>query len=287
MSARVLVTGAAGQLGRALLEVAWPAGLVPIGLTRTDLDIADPVALDRLLEQQRPVAVINAAAYTGVDQAESDRASAFRVNSAAVAQLAQATAARGVALLHVSSDYVFDGRKKTPYHECDAIAPLNAYGESIAAGEAALRLTNPLHVILRTSWVYAPWGKNFLQTILRLASEKPELRIVKDQWGAPTSALDIARTTLAACQGLLVQTFQPGTYHFAGGGETSWHGFAEAIVARARLATKAVPIPSADYPTAARRPANSRLDCSKITAALGTAPRPWQAMLDEVMARLV
>lgn len=287
MTAKVLVTGAAGQLGRALLAASWPEGLAPIALSRAALDITDASSIARHLDQQRPSAVINAAAFTAVDQAEQEQALALQINSTAVKQLAEATAARGIALLHFSTDYVFDGTKAAPYVEDDRPAPLNAYGASKLAGEAALRQSNPRHVILRTGWVYAPWGKNFLLTIRRLAAEQPELRVVSDQRGAPTSALDIAAAAVALCQGLVAQAVAPGTYHFAAGGATTWYDFAQVIVARAHLGSRVVPISSHAYGAPARRPANSCLNCGKITEALGVAPRPWQVMLDEVLALLV
>jgi len=286
MSGRVLVTGAGGQVGRALLAAAWPAGLAPLGLTRAELDIADGDAVARALDASGAVALVNAAAYTAVDKAESEPAAAWRGNAEAVALLAAATAARGIPLLQLSTDFVFDGAKGAPYLEDDAVNPLSVYGASKAAGEAAAR-ANPLHLVLRTAWVFDAAGRNFVNTMLRLMAERPELTVVADQRGQPTAAADIA-ATLARLLGLWQEGAAPwGTWHFAGGGETTWHGFAEAIVAGAaeRIGKRPPvrPLATADWPAAARRPADSRLDCGKLERAFAIRPRPWSAMLESVL----
>ena len=286
MSGTVLVTGAGGQVGRALLAAAWPAGLVPLGLTRAALDIADGEAVARALEESGAVALVNAAAYTAVDKAESEPAAAWRGNAEAVAVLAAATAARGIPLLQLSTDFVFDGAKGAPYLEDDAVNPLSVYGASKAAGEVAAR-ANPLHLVLRTAWVFDAGGRNFVNTMLRLMAERPELTVVADQRGQPTAAADIA-AALVRLLGLWQEGAAPwGTWHFAGGGETTWHGFAEAIVAGAaeRIGRRPPvrPLTTADWPAAARRPADSRLDCGKLERGFGIRPRPWPAMLQSVL----
>ena len=286
MSGTVLVTGAGGQVGRALLAAAWPAGLVPLGLTRAALDIADGEAVARALEESGAVALVNAAAYTAVDKAESEPAAAWRGNAEAVALLAAATAARGIPLLQLSTDFVFDGAKGAPYLEDDAVNPLSVYGASKAAGEVAAR-ANPLHLVLRTAWVFDAGGRNFVNTMLRLMAERPELTVVADQRGQPTAAADIA-AALVRLLALWREGAAPwGTWHFAGGGETTWHGFAEAIVAGAaeRIGRRPPvrPLTTADWPAAARRPADSRLDCGKLERGFGIRPRPWPAMLQSVL----
>ena len=284
---RVLLTGAGGQVGRALLAATWPEGLRPVGLTRAELDIADAAGVARALAASGAVALVNADAYTAVDKAESEPALARRINAEAVGVLAAATAARGLPLLQISTDFVFDGRKGAPYREDDAVNPLSVYGASKAEGEVAAR-ANPAHLILRTAWVFDAGGRNFVNTMLRLAAERPELTVVADQRGQPTAAADIA-ATLIRLLGLWRGGAAPwGTWHFAGGGETTWHGFAEAIVEQAapklgkRPAVK--PIRTGDWPAAATRPADSRLDCSALERAFAIRPRPWRAMLADVLA---
>jgi len=286
LTARVLVTGAGGQVGRALLAESWPAGLAPLGLTHAELDIADAAAVRRALEESGAVALVNAAAYTAVDKAESEPAPVRRINAAAVALLAAATAARGIPLLQLSTDFVFDGTKGAPYREDDAVNPLSVYGASKAEGEVAAR-ANPQHLILRTAWVFDATGRNFVNSVLRLMAERDELTVVADQRGQPTAAADIARTLLRLLA-LWREGARPwGTWHFAGGGETTWHGFAEAIVrgAAPRLGRRPPvrPIATADWPAAARRPADSRLDCGRLERAFGIRPRPWPAMLEAVL----
>jgi dTDP-4-dehydrorhamnose reductase len=222
---------------------------------------------------------VNAAAYTAVDKAESERDLAFAVNGTAPRVLAEDAKRIGALLVHYSTDYVFDGEKASPYVEDDAPHPINAYGESKLAGEQAILGSGCRHLILRTSWVYGPRGRNFYLTMLRLAKERPELRVVDDQLGAPTSSLEIARATPT----LLGKDAQ-GLYHMTAAGETTWCGFARAILARAGLATPVVPIATADYPTPARRPRNSRLDCTRLRADFGVALASWEEALAEVAA---
>ena len=189
---KILVLGTSGQVGHALMRASWPANAAVAGLARPAVDMADPGSLDRVMAEHAPDLVVNATAYTAVDKAESERDTAFAINRDGPAHLAAACAARGAALIHISTDYVFDGSKPAPYVEDDPVAPVNAYGASKEAGEAAVRSLAPRHVILRTSWVYAAHGANFVKTMLRLGRERPELGVVADQIGAPTAADDIA-----------------------------------------------------------------------------------------------
>jgi dTDP-4-dehydrorhamnose reductase len=236
--------------------------------------------------------VINAAAYTQVDRAESYQAVAFAINAAAPSRLAAETGRRGIPLVHISTDYVFDGKKGAPYHEQDAVAPLNAYGRSKLAGEEGVRAGNPRHVILRTSWAYSPFGTNFVKTILRLAAGRDRLPVVADQRGCPTAARDIAQACLDIAMqcGSEPQRSPYGVYHFAGAGEASWFELAETIVdlsARRRARSpRVVPIRTRDYPTPAARPPDTRLDCTAVVRAFGVAPRPWREALEETINRL-
>ena len=287
----VLVFGRTGQLGHAFEEMP---GWRLVG--RDEADLAEPGAAARLVAQARPAWVVNAAAYTAVDQAESEPEAARRINAEAVAEIAAAAAEAGAALLHVSTDYVYDGAKTGPWREDDPTGPLGVYGQTKLEGERLARAANPRTVILRTAWVYAPWGKNFVRTMLRLAAERPQLRIVDDQRGNPTSALDLARacrrvteTLEGAPGGAAAGDPRWGVYHYAGAGTVSWAGFAREIFRQAEArkliarAPQIEPIATADYPTPARRPANSALDCARFERAFGLAPRPWEAALAEVM----
>ena len=277
----ILVTGGSGQVGTALRGLGERFGVEIVAPDRAELDLTDAASIERAVAARDWSAVINAGAYTAVDKAESEAELAFAINADAPAVLARATAVRGVPLLHVSTDYVFDGAKDEPYVEDDPVAPLGVYGASTEAGERAVRDANPAHVILRTAWVFSPWGQNFVKTMLRLGAERPELRVVDDQRGCPTSAIDIAKALLT-----IAAAPRYGTWHFVCGGEASWFEFARAIFARAGAKPMLVPIPAADYPTPAKRPANSRLAVAKIDRDYGIRPRHWTEALDEVMAAL-
>jgi dTDP-4-dehydrorhamnose reductase len=287
----VLVFGAGGQVGRELTQRPVPAGLTVVGLGHAEADIADRDAVARAVRQHRPDVVINAAAYTAVDKAESEPERAFAVNEAGPRHLAAAAKEAGALLVHYSTDYVFDGRKAIPYVEADPIAPTSVYGRSKAAGEHAIRETAPRHVILRTAWVYAAHGHNFLRTMLRLARERDVVRVVADQHGTPTSAADIADATLAILAKPRDTDVGFGTFHLTNSGRTTWHGFAETIFARLARRGGRVPrleaIATADYPTPARRPAMSVLDGGKIERAYGIRLRPWQAALDDTIETLL
>lgn len=278
-----LVTGGTGQVGTALQRLAPRFGVEIVAPTRAEFDLGTSCAIDALLGRQAFAAVINCAAYTAVDRAESEPDLAFAVNSVAPELIAKATAARGIRLLHVSTDYVFDGSKLGFYDEGDPVAPLGVYGVSKEAGEAAIRAGHPDHVILRTAWVVSPWGNNFVKTMLRVGPERGQLRVVDDQRGCPTSALDIAEAllTIAAKPGAV------GTYHFVNTGEASWCELARYVFGRAHLDVGVEAITTDQYPTPAKRPANSRLSTAKLQQTFGIAPRPWQEAVGEVVDALV
>ena len=293
MTANILVLGRNGQVARELDRLGAPEGFQLVFAGREDFDLsagADPAAL---LETHAPVAVINAAAYTAVDKAESESDAAFRLNRDVPAAIARACAERGVPFVHFSTDYVFDGRKSAPYLEDDPIGPTGVYGRSKAEGEAAVTAAGGRHAILRTSWVYSAFGANFVKTMLRLSETRDELGVVADQTGRPTWARDCAEGALRSVKALLEGA--PGfggVYHLSGAGDATWADFAEAIfaefAARGGRRPKVNRITTADYPTPAARPANSRLDCSKLEAALGWKMRPWReglaACMDELTA---
>ncbi len=287
----ILLFGAGGQLGRELAALAQERGIALVGLTRTEGDITDAAAVAAALQRCRPGLVVNAAAYTAVDKAEHAVEAAYAANATGPAILAGATAAAGVPLLHISTDYVFDGSKTGPYAESDPVAPLGVYGASKAQGEALIRAAQPHHLILRTAWVYGLHGGNFLKTMLRLAAERETLRVVADQRGCPTATRDLAEAILAVRAALVAGAEPWGTYHFAGQGETTWHGFASDIVAAQAIVTgrapRVEPIATADYPTPARRPANSALDSGLFAATFGYRAKPWQERAREVVAALL
>ncbi|MBV9828167.1 MAG: dTDP-4-dehydrorhamnose reductase [Alphaproteobacteria bacterium] len=287
---KLLITGAGGQVGHALRQLPWPSGDEALAYDRSGLDIADREAVFARITANRPDLVINAAAYTAVDRAETEPEAADAGNRAGPANLAAACHERGIPLIHISTDYVFDGSKTGPYREDDPVSPLGVYGTTKEAGDRAVRETLPQHVIVRTAWVYSAYGHNFVKTMLRLASERPVLRVVADQTGSPTSAADIAAAIAAIAAQLKAGKSRWGTYHFAGGGAVTWHGFAEAIFELAAPQRGASPqvdaITTADYPTPARRPANSVLACDRIAEAFSITPRPWRTMLADVIAEL-
>ncbi|MBI4989346.1 MAG: dTDP-4-dehydrorhamnose reductase [Rhodocyclales bacterium] len=280
----ILLSGRNGQVGWELQRTLLPLGRVA-AFGHRELDLADAAAVRRKLDEVRPDAIVNAAAYTAVDKAESEPDLAHAINAAAPALLAQEAAQRGALLIHYSTDYVYDGAKAAPYVETDPTNPLGAYGRSKLAGEEGVRAAGADHLIFRTSWVYSSRGSNFLRTILRLAAEREELRVVVDQIGAPTWARLIAEATAQALKQAMQErkngAFKGGVFHLAATGETSWHGFASAIVAqRAGLRVKAVtPITTADYPLPAPRPANSRLNTDKFRARFGLALPAWRDCL--------
>ncbi len=287
---KLLVLGGDGQVGCELRRLAWPADYRVTAFDRGDLDITVPGAVAATVARERPDIVVNAAAYTAVDRAESEPEIAWATNCTGPANLAAACREAAIPLVHISTDYVFDGEKAGPYTEDDPVHPLGVYGASKEAGDRAVRGALPRHVILRTAWVYSAHGHNFVKTMLRLAGERPRLRVVADQIGSPTSAADLAAAIGAIVTQLNTGNSAWGTYNFAGGGRASWHGFAEAIFELAAPWRGAPPlveaILTADYPTAARRPKNSVLDCTRIGDAFGIVPRPWREALAEVIAEL-
>jgi len=279
---KVLVTGGRGQLGRAVTRRAAAGGHVVTALDHAELDICDEVAVDARCALVAPDLVINAAAYTAVDRAETERARAFAVNAEGAAIVARTCAARAIRILHVSTDYVFDGALDRPYREDDPPHPLGVYGESKLAGELEVRAAGG--VVVRTSWLFGEGGPSFVHTMLRLAAERPVLRVVADQRGCPTWADDLADALLALAS---VPSLAP-CYHFCGADPVTWHGFASAIVAEARqhrvLACERIDaIASVEYPTPARRPASSVLETERIRAH-GIVPASWRTGLASVVA---
>ena len=287
----ILVFGAGGQVGQELLAVARSRGVGIVGLTRADVDIRDADAVASAVARHKPRLVVNAAAYTAVDRAESEPDLAMAVNRDAAGAIATAAACHDAPVLHISTDYVFDGSKATAYVEGDAIAPLGVYGMTKAEGEAAVRAAAPRHVILRTAWVYGVYGNNFLKTMVRLAGERDRLRVVADQRGCPTATRDIAEAILAVDADLAGASDRSGTYHFAGTGATTWHGFAEAIVAAQGGSTGKHPpvdaITTADYPTPAARPVNSELDSERFADTFGYRAEPWAIRTQQVVEALL
>lgn len=284
----ILVTGSGGQVGTELLRRAQRRQIAVIGLARHALDIADPSAIERELTTLPVTLVVNAAAYTAVDRAETERDTAFAANCDGPANLAAYCAQREIPLIHISTDYVFDGTRREPYNEDDPVNPLGVYGASKAAGEQAVRERLSRHVILRTAWVYSAHGHNFVKTMLRLGSERDEIGVVDDQIGCPTAAGEIAEAILSVATRIQSkQTPRWGTYHYCAAGQASWYEFACKIfqlAARHRRYRAVVkPIPSSAYPTPVRRPANSVLDCTKFQEAFGLNRRPWPEPLEEML----
>ena len=279
----ILITGGTGQVGTALRQLGPKFGVEIVAPAREELDLTSPASIEATVGSRDWSAVINCAAYTAVDKAESDADAAYAVNAVAPELLALATAARGLRLLHVSTDYVFDGSKPGLYTEDDPVAPLGVYGASKEAGERGVRAANPDHVILRTAWVVSPWGHNFVKTMLRLGAERKQLRVVDDQHGCPTYAIDIAETLL-----MIASKGGPaGTYHFVNAGEASWCALARFVFARAGMDVDVEGITTAEYPTPARRPANSRLSTEQLQRIFGIQPRPWQDAVGEVVEILM
>jgi len=290
---RLLLFGGTGQVGTELRSLGRAQGFQIAAPPRAVADFGDPNIIARLVNTDASAVVVNAAGYTNVDRAESEEDLAFAINAEAAGALAVAAAARQIPSIHISTDYVFDGRKGSPYVEGDATAPINAYGRSKLAGEQAVCAANPRHIILRTAWVYSPYGKNFVRTVLRLAAERDRLTIVADQRGCPTAARDVALACLQIAQRCVAGPDRApyGTYHFAGGGEASWFEFASAIFElagdRVSCVPELVPIRTSDYPTPALRPADTRLDCAAVVREFGVSQRPWREALTETLDRLL
>ncbi len=287
---RILLTGAGGQVGFELARALADLGEVR-AFDRSSLDLADGRALEAACRSLAPGLIVNAAAYTAVDKAESEPAMAEAVNGRAPGILAREARRLDAVLVHYSTDYVFDGAARRPYREDDPVAPLNAYGRSKLSGERAIAESGCKHLVFRTSWVYGPRGRNFLATMLALAATREELRVVDDQRGAPTSSLFLAGATARALRAIPAAGVASGIYHLSAAGETTWAGFARAIFARAAAwpgfrAPRVVPISTEQYPTPAQRPRYSVMSHAKFRAAFGFAPASWEAQLDECFARL-
>jgi dTDP-4-dehydrorhamnose reductase len=295
---RIVVTGAGGQLGQALKERGLNKGTLDLkerGFNKgapegwdwlftdvAELNITDRGAVEAFFDSERPDVVINCAAFTDVDRAETERAAAFSVNRDAPGFLASAAARRGAAMIHISTDFVFNGAGSRPYTEDDAPAPINVYGESKLAGEEAVTKAAPHGAVIRTSWLYSPWGKNFVKSILRVAADREEIRVVSDQVGCPTSADSLAGAIVA----MIPRLGTMDLYHFCDSGAVSRADFAAEIIRGAGLECRVEPVASSEYPSPAERPAYSALDTKKIARAFGLATRPWQQPLAECLNEL-
>ncbi|WP_295225619.1 dTDP-4-dehydrorhamnose reductase [uncultured Brevundimonas sp.] len=287
----ILITGGSGQVGLELQAAAWPDEVVLHAPARAELDLGDVASVRAAFAATPFAAVINAGAHTAVDKAEIEAAAAFAANAMGPAVLADATREAGIPLIQVSTDYVFDGSKDGPYVETDPVGPLGVYGASKLAGELAVRLGNPRSVVLRTAWVLSVHRANFLKTMLRLAADRPALRVVGDQHGCPTSARDIAAALNTIALKMIADPDAPtGVYQFVNAGKTTWAGLAGEIFALSAAAggpsATVEAITSSDYPTPARRPTNSRLSSDKLTRDYGIAPRAWQAAVAEIVTEL-
>ncbi|WP_226783035.1 dTDP-4-dehydrorhamnose reductase [Oceaniglobus trochenteri] len=277
----VLVFGRSGQVASEL-RLLGPC----IALGRDEADLEDPAACRAAIERHGPAAVVNAAAFTAVDQAETQEALATRINGEAPGEMARACAARGIPFVHLSTDYVFDGTGTAPWRPSDPVAPQNAYGRSKLAGEEAVRAAGGIHAILRTSWVFSARGANFVKTMLRLSQTRDALNVVDDQIGGPTPADAIAAACMTIARQLAADPAGSGTYHFSGAPDTSWESFARETFSRAGRPVAVTGIPTSAYPTPARRPLNSRMDCSSLTRTFGIERPDWRDGLDRVLAQL-
>ena len=288
----VLITGGAGQVGTALARHGWPDGWRPVPLSRAELDLTDMGAIAAAVASRPWAAVINAAAYTAVDRAESEPAPAWQVNALAPAALAAACHAAGVPLVHVSTDYVFDGAKSGAWEVGDPTGPLGVYGASKLGGEWAVRTACPRHAIVRTAWVVSATGANFVKTMLRLGGDRPAMRVVADQHGSPTAASDLAAALAGIAVRLADDPAAPtGTWHFANAGATTWAGFATEIFAQSAARGGPCPtveaITTADFPTPAKRPANSLLSTATLARDWGITPRAWSQALGPILDDLI
>lgn len=277
----ILTFGQSGQLARELAPLTGGPCL-----SRAEVDFETPGAIADAIARHRPEAVINAVAFTDVDGAEDAKDRAFRVNEAAVGELAEACAEAAIPLVHLSTDYVFDGSGSRPWQPEDSTGPLNVYGHSKCAGEALLRAAHAPHVILRCSWVVSPHGRNFVKTMLQLGAERDALRIVADQIGAPTAAHDIAAAALSIARQLKTAPEKSGTYHYQAKPHASWAEVAREIFDQAGITCAVTEIPSLAYPTPAQRPLNSRLDCSSTEESFGLEMPDWRVSLKQILARL-
>lgn len=288
----ILITGAGGQLGTELQRCVWPAGWQVTAVDVAELDLRDTAAILALVALRPWAAVINGAAYTAVDKAETDRVTAWAVNAMAPAAFAEGCAQAGIPLIQVSTDYVFAGDKAGAWEVDDPVAPLGVYGASKLGGELAVRTSGARHAIVRTAWVVSAHGANFVKTMLRVAETRDTLSVVADQRGSPTSAADLAAALRTIAVRLVEDPDAPtGTFHFSNAGDISWADFATEIFRQSALrggpGADVVPIPSSDYPTPARRPANSLLSHDAIRAAYGITPRDWRIALGDILDELI
>jgi len=291
---KVLVLGARGQLSRSLAEASGRHGIEVAAAGLPELDLRDKASVDDGIARAAPGVVVNAAAYTAVDRAEGEPEAARAVNAIGAGHVAAACEQRAIALVHLSTDYVFDGRKTAPYVESDAAAPLSAYGRSKLEGEQRVAAACSRHVILRTAWLYSPFGQNFAKTMLRLGASRPEISVVDDQIGCPTYAPHLADAILSISRSILraeMEVPRWGVFHAANAGETTWCGFAREIFRCSQRLGGPAPtvraIASAEYPTAAKRPANSRLDCGKLSRVFGLALPDWRTGTADCVRRLL
>ncbi|MDO8903922.1 dTDP-4-dehydrorhamnose reductase [Hydrogenophaga sp.] len=293
----ILLTGKNGQVGFELQRALAPLGTVH-AVGSADCDLSDANALRALIQSVKPQLIVNPAAYTAVDRAESEKEKARAVNTVAPGVMGEEAESLGAAVIHFSTDYVFDGNQATPYKESDAVGPQSVYGQTKLDGERALAQATPHHVILRTSWVVGAHGGNFAKTMLRLAAERDELKVVADQFGAPTSAALLADVTAHLARQLQregTNAFPFGTYHLAAGGETSWHEYARFVIGEAVKAGKAIkatpervlPIPASAYPTPAKRPQNSRMDTSLFQSTFGLQLPHWQQGVSHILQQIL
>lgn len=290
---RLLCIGQTGQVARSLCERSDALGINLVARGRPELDLSKPETLEAVVAEYQPSIIINAAAYTAVDQAETDREAAFAINAEAVKKVARIADESEIPLIHISTDYVFDGSNSHPYSESDPVNPLGVYGASKFAGEEAVRSFADRHIILRTAWVFSPFGKNFVKTMLRLAADRDSVSVVSDQYGNPTSAIDIADGILQIC-GQISNAESPvryGTYHMTGSGAATWADLAESVFEiyeqNSGKKTAVSRISSAEYPTPVERPKNSVLDCTKLEAGFGIRLPDWQDSVRSVVSRLV
>lgn len=291
---RILCIGSSGQVGRSLAEARLPAGGRYFGVSRPDCDLTGPASIAAAIRETEPDVVVNAAAYTLVDRAETEEAEAFAVNAEGAGNVGAACAEADIPVVHISTDYVYSGDKPSPYVETDEVNPISAYGRSKLAGERRLAALQPKHIILRSAWIFSPFGTNFVKTMLRIGRERESLRIVEDQIGSPTYAPHLAEAIIRICEKLSDVSVPAeiwGVYHAVGQGETSWCGLARAVFERAEQLGQSAPdvagIPTADYPTPAKRPANSRLDCTKLKEVFGISLPRWQDGAIEAVDRIL
>jgi dTDP-4-dehydrorhamnose reductase len=289
---KILVIGREGQLARGLVEAADTAGVRVVAFGRPDIDLVEEKSVAAIVARERPDAVVNAAAYTAVDAAENQSGPVHAVNALGAEYVAKACAANSIPIIHISTDYVFDGMKDSPYREDDATGPISAYGRSKLEGEQLVAKACKRHLILRTAWLHSPWGTNFVKTMLRLAADRPLISLVDDQRGSPTYVPHLARIvlTLAASAVADPAGTRWGIYHAVDGGETTWFGFAREVFRSAAEhglpAAQIAAIATADFPTAARRPANSRLNCDKLRRLFGLELPDWRVGVQDCVARL-